>query len=189
MSSDDVAIQGNMIVATGSCTRGILVVSQSSDIDNISVRDNDIMAEGSGTWITGIQINSTAEHQVHHVSVIGNSVRDAAEGITFGGTTFQQTPVCALNRIDAGVTSPLLGIGNLPEDSLVVSGAASRGGTADNLGAGRLISGLGNPENKVIGNVGDIFQRIDVPQPGEASPSNLYIKTSGNRTNTGWTAK
>ena len=91
------------------------------------------MAEDGGTWITGIQINSTAEHQVHHVSVTGNSVRGAAEGIRFGGTTFQQTPVCALNRIDTGVTSPLLGINNLPEDSLVVSGAASIGGAAANL--------------------------------------------------------
>lgn len=189
LSSDDIAIQGNMIVATGACTRGILVISQSSDIDNISIRDNDIMAEGSGTWITGIQINSPDQHQVHHVSLIGNSVRDATEGIRFGGTTFQQTPVCALNRIDANVTSPLLGIGNLPEDSLVVSGAASRGGTAANLGAGRLVSGLGNPEGKVTGNVGDLFLRIDVPQPGEAVPSNLYVKTSGNWTNTGWTAK
>jgi hypothetical protein len=189
LSSDDVAIQGNMIVATGSCTRGILVLSQSSDMDNISVRDNDIMGEGSGKWITGIQINSTADHHVHHISVIGNSVRDAAEGITFGGKCFQQTPVCALNRINAGVTSPLLGIVNLPEDSIVVGGATSRGGKAVNSGGGRLISGVGNPEDKVTGNVGDIFQRIDVPQVGETSPSNLYVKTSGDNTNTGWTAK
>jgi hypothetical protein len=177
-----------MIVATGTCGQGVLVVSQSSDMDSISVRDNDIMGEGSGTWTTGIQINS-AGHPVHHISIVGNSVRDAAEGIKFAGQTFQQTPVCALNRIDDGVDHPLLGLVSLPEDSLIVGGAASRGRAAASSGAGRLISGLGNPEGKVTGNVGDLFQRLDVPRPDEASPSNLYLKTSGDWTTTGWTAK
>jgi hypothetical protein len=189
LSSDDVVIQGNMVVATGSCTRGILVLSQSSDMDNISVRDNDIMAQGSGAWITGIQINSTDSHSVHHVSVIGNSVRNAAEGITFNGKKFEQTPICALNRIDAYVTSPLLGLDKLPEKSIVVGGATSRGGTADRSGGGRLISGLGKPEGKVTGNVGDLFQRLDVPSPDEEDPANLYVKTSGNNTDTGWMPK
>jgi hypothetical protein len=156
---------------------------------NISLRDNDITVQGSGTWHTGIHIAATDPHQIHHISVMGNSVDSASEGIRFQGPGFQQTPLCALNRIDAGVTSPLLGISSLPQDSLIVGGGVSRGGTADNSGAGRLIAGLGNPNGKVTGNVGDIFQRLDVPPPGEEAASNLYVKTSGNDTNTGWTAK
>jgi hypothetical protein len=188
-SCDDVTIQGNMLVAMGACTQGIFVDSEASNVDNISVRDNDIMTEGGGIWRTGIQINAKAPHQIHDLSVVGNSVRGASEGIRFNGLSFQRTPVCALNRIDAGVASPLVGIGNLPEDSLVVGGATSRGGTTEASGTGRLIVGVGKPNNKVTGNVGDIFQRIDVPPPDEEDPSNLYLKTSGNGTNTGWMAK
>ncbi len=183
-SSDDVAIQGNMIVATGSCTQGIFVDSESSNVDNVSVRDNDVMAEGAGTWNTGIQINSTSTHQVHHVSVVGNSVRGATEGVRFKGSSFQRTPVCALNQIDAGVTSPFLGIQVLPEKSVVVGGATNRGGATANSGTGRFITGLGDPNSKVTGNVGDIFQRLD----GGAA-STLYVKESGDDTNTGWTPK
>jgi hypothetical protein len=189
LSSDDVAIQGNMIVATGAGTLGIFLRSQSSDMANISLRDNDITVQGSGTWHTGIHIAATDPHQIHHISVMGNSVHGASEGIRFQGPGFQQTPLCALNRIDAGVTSPLLGISSLPQDSLIVGGGVSRGGTAANSGAGRLIAGLGNPNDKVTGNIGDIFQRLDIPPPGEEDASNLYVKTSGNDTNTGWTAK
>jgi hypothetical protein len=92
-----------------------------------------------------------------------------------------------LNRIDAGV--PLLGIVKLREQSVIVGGAASSGANSVASGAGRLLAGLGNPEGKVTGHVGDLFQRLDVPQPGEAYPSNLYVKTSGDNTSTGWTAK
>ena len=84
----------------------------------------------------------------------------SSEGIVFQGSTFQQTPICALNRIDTGVAEPILGIGNLPEDSMVVGGATSKGGTTEKSGAGRLIAGLGSPEGKVVGNLGDIFQRV-----------------------------
>jgi hypothetical protein len=184
LSSDDVAIQGNTIVATGSCGPGIFVRSESSDVDNVSVRDNDVTAEGDGTWGSGIRIAATSPHQIRHVSVIGNSVRGATEGISFRGPGFQQTPVCALNRIHAGVVSPLVGIQFLPEDSVVVGGATSRGGAATGSGTGRFIAGLGDPNGKLTGNVGDIFQRID----GGVN-STLYIKESGNGTNTGWTAK
>ena len=188
--SDDIMIQGNMIVATGNGLHGIrIAASKNCDMDNVSVRNNDILAENGGTWITGIQVASGEEAHVHFVSVIGNSVGNATKGIEFAGKEFKQNPVCALNRIDACVTSPLLGLGGLPEKSLVVGGAASRGGRTTNSGTGRLISGLGNPEGQVTGHVGDIFQRLDVPQPGEASPSNLYVKTSGDDTKTGWMAK
>ncbi len=184
VSSDDVTIQGNMIVATASCVHGVFVRSASSDMDNISVRDNDVTTEGAGAWNAGIRIAATAPHQIYHVSVVGNSVRGATEGVRFDGPGFQRTPVCALNRIDALVTSPLVGIGSLPEDSIVVGGATSTGGVTANSGAGRFITGLGDPNTKVTGNVGDIFQRID-----GGTGSTLYIKESGNGTNTGWIAK
>jgi hypothetical protein len=49
---------------------------------------------------------------------------------------------------------------------------------------GCLISGLSDPNNKVTGNVGDLFQRLD-GTPGKT----LYVKETGNNTDTGWTAK
>jgi hypothetical protein len=184
LSSDDVAIQGNMIVATGTCTQGIQVRSETSNVDNISVRDNDVMAEGAGTWNTGIGILTTSAQQIHHVSVVGNSVRGATEGVSFQGAGFQQTPVCALNRIDAGAASPLGGIPNLPEESVVVGGATSRGGATEGSGAGRFIAGLGDPNNRVTGNVGDIFQRID-----GGVGSTLYVKERDDGSTSGWVAK
>ena len=66
----------------------------------------------------------------------------------------------------------------------MVGGATSRGGTAANTGAGRFITGLGDPNAKVAGNVGDVFQRID----GGAG-SSFYVKESGNGSNAGWMAK
>jgi hypothetical protein len=43
---------------------------------------------------------------------------------------------------------------------------------------------LGDPNNQVAGNVGDIFQRLD-GTPG----ATLYVKEEGNGTDTGWAAK
>ena len=94
--------------------------------------------------------------------------------------------MCALNRLADDVTSAFVGIERLPEDSLIVGGATSRGGTQ--FRGGRFIVGLSNPNRKgpggVIGSVGDIFQRLD-GIPGET----LYVKETGNNTKTGWTAK
>jgi Right handed beta helix region len=180
LSSDDVAIQGNMVVATGPCAAGIFVRSESSSVDGISVRDNDVTVKGDGAWETGIRFAASAPNQIGHVSVIANSVKGAVEGIVFGGPNYTQTPVCALNRIDAAVVSPLVGIGNLPEDALVVGGATSRGGATAGSGAGRFVAGLGDPNAKVAGNVGDIFQRLD-GGPG----ASLYVKESGNGGNAG----
>jgi hypothetical protein len=72
----------------------------------------------------------------------------------------------------------------LPAASVVVGGATSRGGTDTGSGAGRFIAGLGDPNNNVIGNVGDIFQRLD-GTPG----ATLYVKETGNGTNTEWIGK
>lgn len=184
LSSDDVAIQGNMVVATGPCAAGVFVRSESSGVDGVSVRDNDVTVKGDGMWEAGIRFAASPPNSIGHVSVTGNSVKGAAEGIAFGGPNYLQTPVCALNRIDAAVASPLVGIGNLPEDALVVGGATNRGGTTVNTGAGRFITGLGDPNAKVSGNVGDVFQRVD----GGAG-SSFYVKESGNGSNSGWMAK
>jgi hypothetical protein len=60
----------------------------------------------------------------------------------------------------------------------------TRGGVTASSGTGRFIAGLGDPNRKVIGNIGDIFQRLD-GTPG----STFYVKETGNSTDTGWVAK
>jgi hypothetical protein len=184
LSSDGVAIQGNMIVATDACAQGIFLRSEGSSMDNISVRDNDVTVKETGKWKFGIRLAASVPHHIGHFSVIGNSIRSAEQGVVFDGPGFTQTPVCALNRIADDVPAPLVGIGKLPAASLVVGGAASRGGTTASSGTGCLMTGLGDPNNKVTGNVGDIFQRLD-GKPG----ATLYVKEAGNNTDTGWTAK
>lgn len=184
VSSNDVAVEANMVVATGSCTQGILVQAETSDVDHVSIRNNNITVKGQGSvWVTGIRFAASAQG-IGHVSVIGNSINGATAGVRFQGPGFQQTPVCALNNVDAEVASPLVGLLQLPEDSVVVGGAASRGGSTPGSGAGRFIAGEGTPENKVIGNVGDVYQRIDAA-PGPR----LFVKESDEEPNTGWSAK
>jgi hypothetical protein len=187
LSSDEVAIQGNMIVATGPCRDGIFIRSESSSMDNISLRDNDVTVKGEGRWRSGIRLATTLPKQISNVSITGNSIRAATKGIEFDGNGFVQSPVCALNRIADDVTSPITVIENPsvpPFPGLIVGGAASRGGTTPGSGTGRFIAGKGDPNNKVAGNVGDIFQRLD----GIAGAT-LYVKETGNGTNTGWVGK
>jgi hypothetical protein len=184
LSSDDIAVQGNMVVATNTCSHGVFVRSESSSVDQISIRDNEVTIRAGGTWTAGIRVAATAPHQVGHVSIVGNSVRGAAEGVRFSGVGFAQTPVCALNRIDSGVEAPLVGLSVLPEDATVVGGATSRGGTTPGTGAGRILAGLGDPNGRVVGNVGDMFQRVD-----GTTGAVLYVKESEDGANTGWTPK
>lgn len=179
--SDDVAVEGNMLVATGPCTQGLHVQSETSAVNEISVRNNDIIVKDLGSWATGILFSGD---EIHHVSAVGNSMRGAINGIEFSGSGFRQTPVCALNRTEGDVANPLVGLGQLPEQAIVVGGAASRGGSSPGSGAGRFLVGQGNPEGKVIGNVGDVYQRVD-PQPGPR----LFVKESDEQPNTGWSAK
>jgi hypothetical protein len=184
LSSDDVAIQGNMIVATDACSAGVFVRSESSDMDQISVRDNDVTVGDKGKWDIGIRIAATAANQIRDVSVIGNAVRGAEEGIRFENANFDRTPICALNRIGTDVARPLVGLAALPQKAIVVGGASSIGGITASSGGGRFLAGLGDPNNQVAGNVGDIFQRLD-GTPG----ATLYVKEEGNGTDTGWAAK
>jgi Pectate lyase superfamily protein len=183
LSSDDVAVQENMIVATGPCNHGVFVRSEASDVDHVSIRNNDVNVREGGTWTAGIRLAATP-HRIGHVSIIGNSVRGAAEGIRFSGPGFVQTPVCASNRIDSGVGAPLAGLGVLPEEAAVVGGATSRGGATLGTGAGRIVAGLGDPNGRVVGNVGDMFQRVD-GSPG----ATLYVKESDEGADTGWSPK
>jgi len=184
LSCDDVAVQSNMVVATNSCSHGVFVRSEASSVDHVSIRDNDVTVREAGTWTTGIRLAASDPHRIGHVSIIGNSVRGAAEGIRFSGAGFAQTPVCASNRIDAAVQAPLIGLAVLPEKAAVVGGATSRGGSTPGSGAGRILAGLGDPNGSVAGNIGDMFQRVD-GTPGAA----LYVKESLDGANTGWSAK
>lgn len=183
LSSDDVAVEANMVVATGSCTQGIFVRSESSSVENIAVRNNEITTKNQGAWVTGIQFTASAQG-IGHACAIGDSIHGATEGVRFQGPGFRQTPVCALNRVDADVASPLVGLLQLPEDAVVVGGAASHGGSAPGSGSGRVLVGEGSPEGKVIGNAGDVYQRVDAA-PGPR----LFVKESDAQANTGWSAK
>lgn len=185
-SCDDVLVQGNMIVATGSCTQGIFVDSESSEVDNISVHDNSVMVKEGGTWTTGIQVNAREANPVFHISILNNAIHGSAEGIRFAGKGFQRTPVCALNRVGDGVASPLVGLQFLPETSITVGGAVNQAGTAG-MGVGRFIAGItgdSGPNGKITGNIGDIFQRLD-----GGIGSTFYVKESDNGENTGWVVK
>jgi hypothetical protein len=182
-SCDDVAVEANMVVATGPCAQGIFVRSQSSSVDNVSIRNNDITVEAPGSWRSGIFLGASSPHEIHHVSVIGNSIT-AANGIEFAGGGFRQTPICALNRLGSGVMTPLVGLQLLPQKTMAVGGAASRGGATPGSGVGRSLIGHGNPDDQVAGNAGDIYQRIDA----QAGPR-LFVKESDATPKRGWIAK
>lgn len=51
-------------------------------------------------------------------------------------------------------------------------------------GNAQIFSGTGAPENRLRGNVGDIFLRTD-----GSTTTTLYVKESGNNSLTGWIAK
>jgi hypothetical protein len=183
LSSDDVIIEANMIVATDLCNNGILVRSESSAVDNISVQNNDITVQSTGRWEHGIR-SSGDPNPIRHISLTGNSIRGAKRGVVFEGTQYEQMPVCALNRVADDVELPFIGIKQQSLESIIVGGATSRGGMAERSGTGRLIAGLGEPNTRIMGNIGDIFQSLD-GSPGKT----FWVKEMGNGTNTGWTAK
>ena len=73
--------------------------------------------------------------------------------------------------------------------SLITWSVSSSSSDEDNqaetvLGGARVLTGTGSPESVVVGSVGDLFTRKD----GGVSTT-LYVKESGNETNTGWAAK
>jgi parallel beta helix pectate lyase-like protein len=179
-SCDDVVIEQNMLVATGPCAEGVQVQSDTSAVNGISVRDNDITVKGPGTWTTGILLSG---NKIHHASAVGNSLRGVATGIKFAGNEFTPTPVCALNRTAETVTKPI-DLEQLPGRVIVAGGAASQGGPTPGSGSGRFLVGQGNPENNVTGNAGDVYQRV-----GSGAGPRLFVKESDALSNTGWVAK
>jgi hypothetical protein len=152
-------------------------------VDNVSVRNNDITVEGPGSWGSGIFLGASSPHEIHHVSVVGNSIT-ATNGVEFAGAGFRQMPVCALNRLGSGVTAPLVGLDLVPQKAMVVGGAASQGGATPGSGVGRFLVGHGGPEGRVTGSAGDIYQRLDA----QAGPR-LFVKESDTPPKTGWIAK
>lgn len=77
----------------------------------------------------------------------------------------------------------------LAEANLIVWSVASSVSDSDNqaetvFGGAKVLTGMGSPQSAVVGNVGDLFTRKD----GGAGTT-LYVKESGNETNTGWAAK
>lgn len=184
LSSDDVAIDGNMIVATGACGNGIFVRSESSSMDNISIRDNDVTVRGIGKWGFGIHVAATDPNHIGELSITGNSIRGAEKGVQFEGPGFQKTPVCALNRIAEDVSIPIAGIQALPSRSVIVGGAASRGDAGRWLVGKIALNDQDGPNDLIAGSVGDIFQNLD-GAPGKI----FWVKETGNDTKVGWVAK
>lgn len=181
-SGHDVTIEGNMIVATDNCNNGIRVRSQSSLMDGISVRDNDVTVQGAGKWETGIHI-SADPNPLGPISIIGNSIRHAKKGIVFDSNDYLQQPVCALNQTH-NVQFPFLDLA-VPPLNIVTGGITSTGGPVGKPGAGRFIVGHGNPNGRIVGNIGDIFQSLDGAQMNKA----LWVKEAGNGTSSDWNPK
>lgn len=180
-SSDDVIVNGNMLVATGECGSGVVVRSETSNVHNISVRHNDVTTASGGSWQRGMFIVAAESLQLSGLSIVDNAVSGAAAGVRFQGPGFSTTPFCALNRMDESVTTHLVGLARLPECAVTVGGAAGPGAGGQ---GGRTLIGADDPNGRVTGDVGDIFQRID----GGAGAT-LYVKESGPGTTTGWSAK
>jgi hypothetical protein len=185
ISSADVTLEGNTVVATGACTNAIVVRSVESEANGVSVRNNDITVEGEGAWETGVRVNARENQPVRNISVVGNSIRGATDGITFQGSDFPEPPVCSMNHLDVAVSNPLIGLDQLPQKTVVAGGTASHGGSDPGSGTGRFLVGVGDPnDNSVIGNAGDIYQRVDA-----ADGPRLFVKESDQEPAAGWIPK
>ncbi|GEM_PF-6663697 len=90
-------------------------------------------------------------------------------GMSFSVGASQKMGISNNGNVGIGTTTP--------GEKLEVNGNIKLGGAT-------VRSGTGGPNNTVTGNVGDLYLRTD-----GGSGSTLYVKESGNGTNTGWTAK
>ncbi len=181
-AATDVVVSANTVVATGAAIAGVDAVAQNALLDAISLRDNHISVDGGG-WESGIRVDA-GQSGVDDISIVGNIISGAADGVVFRGADFRRTPICALNQLGAGVVTPLVGLDQLPGRAVLAGGAVGRGGPSPVIGAGRQLTGIGDPTGAVLGNVGDIYLRLD-GAPGQT----LYVKETGNDTDTGWVAK
>ena len=185
ISSEDVVVESNLVIATGPGTNGLVLRSVVSEVNGVALRSNDIGVEGDGSWETGVRVIAREDQPVRNLTVLGNSIRGASEGIRFQGSDFPEPPVCSLNQIDADVATPLVGLTQLPQRAVLVGGAASQGGSEPGSGTGRFLVGLGDPnDNSVVGNAGDIYQRVDA-----ADGPRLFVKESDDEPDAGWTPK
>jgi hypothetical protein len=106
------------------------------------------------------------------------SQAEGIEGLTNATAIGANAKVTSSNSLVLGDSSVNVGIGTTaPTEKLEVVGNIK-------VGNATIRSGTGSPEGVVTGNVGDMYLRTD----GGAG-STLYIKESGNATNTGWAAK
>ncbi len=184
--SDHVAVEGNMLVATGPCSHAVRVHAESSEVDGISVRENDVSVAGPGSWDIGVRFVAT--QPVRHVSAVDNSFHGVGVSVSFVGNAFTEAPLCALNRAGTDVARSFEGLEELPQQAVVVGGGVSRGGTGPGSGGGRFLAGVGDPnQTGVPGNVGDLYQRLD--QDPQAPVPTLYVKETGDDTTTGWSPK
>jgi hypothetical protein len=142
-------------------------------------------------WDTGILVNAPERFPVHHVSVVDNSIYGAVKGVRFHGTSFQQTPVCALNRVDPNPPlvdldqlRPLVGLDQLPGrrcSSEVRPAAAGRPPAPAPVDS---LSGSGIPTRTTSSGTSATYQRVDTT-PGPR----LFVKESDAQPGTGWAPK
>ena len=185
ISSEDVVVESNKVIATGQCANGLVLRSVVSEVNGVALRSNDIGVESDGSWETGIRVNAREDQPVRNLTVLGNSIRGASEGIRFQGSDFPEPPVCSLNQIDADVATPLVGLTQLPQRAVLAGGAASQGGSEPGSGTGRFLVGVGDPnDNGVVGNAGDLYQRVDA-----ADGPRLFVKESDEEPDAGWEPK
>ena len=130
---------------TGWCTEGSCAVRAVGRGQRVRPQQNDITVQDPGSWVTGIRV--IAREPVRQLTVLGNSIRGAGEGVSFQGAGFQQTPVCALNHVGPDVASPLVGL-TVPPERSVVAGRRHRPRRRESrLGTGRSLVGSGDRRN------------------------------------------
>jgi hypothetical protein len=113
----------------------------------------------------------------HTFTVINNSLGE--NDIRFELAAYTTKPVIYGNRGTAPLN--IADVPNLPEDSVIIGGAGA--GTAGATNQGTIYLGVVDPEGAVTGWVGDTFKRVN-----GGTSTTLYVKETGNGTNTGWVA-
>lgn len=120
-------------------------------------------ASSGGIGVQGLVTSPTATAAVFY-NIAGGKILSA-----MGSSTGEVFTVQGSGNVGIGTTAPM--------EKLEVAGNIK-------VGNATIRSGTGTPEGVVTGNVADIFLRTD-----GGTGSTLYVKESGNGTNTGWMAK
>lgn len=130
---------------------------------------------GQGT-LGEVQISRTTGDALRLTSTVNGRLSvDSLFGWSSGNgaNTARDT---TLYRDSAGVVGINAGVSNTATGSFKAATFV--------VGAATIRSGTGTPASAVTGNVGDIFLRTD-----GGTSTTLYVKETGNGTNTGWVAK